>query len=496
MVPVLRRRTALHPLAAAAERGHLAAVGKLLELEAPPNHDSSVAAGVLQTTPLMLAAGGLCGEAVRWAHLRRANGSGSQACASIWQTHICTHAVLPAPATCAAGKGHLAVVERLLAAGASPLKANSREETAAALALRSGHLAVVRCLLQHGGELAATGEAEPGVAARPQLSNASRAWQMAFQSGQVGLRGCTSLAALEQERQRFQLLLLALLRTGGGSTQAAAEVRQLAGPAALARAAAGSDALLAALLACGVRLDAADPGGGPTVLGEAAQLGWPTMQRLLQRGADPNQAEARGSTVLMLLAGRPGLADTAQQLLAWAEEREAAAAAAAAATAAAGDGRQVQAQMQAPLLDALHVGSEGRDAVGVALAAKNRRCAELLLDHLARLQQRRQQRQQQHSAEAAAAVATAAAAAGGTGGQAAQAGPPAAPATPPPAGAAAGGIRGEAAAVPGLAAKAFELLSAAGARRLADINKPGPDGRHPLLAQVRGGAGVAACPPT
>lgn len=414
MVPVLRRRTALHPLAAAAERGHLAAVGRLLELGAPPNHDASVAAGVLQTTPLMLAA----------------------------------------------GNGHLAVAERLLEGGASPFKANSREETAAALALRGGHLAVVRRLLQHGGELVAAGEAEPGVAARPQLANASRAWQMGFQSGQLGLRGCTSLAALEQERQRYQLLLLALLQAAGGSAHAAAEVRQLAPPSAVARAAAGSDALLAALLACGVGLDAVDAAGGPTALDEAAQLGWPTLQRLLRRGANPNQADSRGSTVLSLLAARPGLADTAQQLLAWAEEQEVAAA-------AAGDGGQAQAQR----LDALRVDAEGRDALGVALAAKNRRFADLLVEHLARQQQR-----------------SVAAALGGSPGAAA-AWPPAPPATPPAA--AAGGGGGE--AVPGVAARAYELLTAAGARRLSDINKPGPDGKHPLLAQVGSGGGGVAC---
>lgn len=57
MVATLRRRTALHPLAAAAERGYLGAVEALLALGAPPNHDGSVVAGTLQCTPLMLAAG-------------------------------------------------------------------------------------------------------------------------------------------------------------------------------------------------------------------------------------------------------------------------------------------------------------------------------------------------------------------------------------------------------------------------------------------------------
>lgn len=63
MVGTTRRRTALHPLAAAAERGQLAAVERLLELGAPPNHDGSVSAACLQSTPLQLAAGGPRG---RW----------------------------------------------------------------------------------------------------------------------------------------------------------------------------------------------------------------------------------------------------------------------------------------------------------------------------------------------------------------------------------------------------------------------------------------------
>jgi hypothetical protein len=57
MVGSLRRRTALHPLAAAAEQGHEAAVSRLLELGAPAGHDGSMVAGVGQYTPLMLAAG-------------------------------------------------------------------------------------------------------------------------------------------------------------------------------------------------------------------------------------------------------------------------------------------------------------------------------------------------------------------------------------------------------------------------------------------------------
>lgn len=57
MLGVLRRRTILHPLAAAAERGHLAVVQLLLRLGAPADPDRSVWAGVAQHTPLMLAAG-------------------------------------------------------------------------------------------------------------------------------------------------------------------------------------------------------------------------------------------------------------------------------------------------------------------------------------------------------------------------------------------------------------------------------------------------------
>lgn len=57
MLGVLRRRTILHPLAAAADHGHLAVVQRLLQLGAPPDHDRSVWTGVAQCTPLMLAAG-------------------------------------------------------------------------------------------------------------------------------------------------------------------------------------------------------------------------------------------------------------------------------------------------------------------------------------------------------------------------------------------------------------------------------------------------------
>ena len=51
------------------------------------------------------------------------------------------------PLMLAAEAGHAAVVTRLLAAGASPLRANARDEVAASLALRGGHLDVVALLL-------------------------------------------------------------------------------------------------------------------------------------------------------------------------------------------------------------------------------------------------------------------------------------------------------------------------------------------------------------
>ena len=66
MVATLKPHTVLHPLAAAAERGHMAAVScLLLALGAPPNHDGSVVDGLAQHTPLMLAAGG-CGVGCGW----------------------------------------------------------------------------------------------------------------------------------------------------------------------------------------------------------------------------------------------------------------------------------------------------------------------------------------------------------------------------------------------------------------------------------------------
>ncbi|PRW56961.1 ankyrin repeat domain-containing 50-like [Chlorella sorokiniana] len=435
MVGTTRRRTSLHPLAAAAERGQLAAVERLLELGAPPNHDGSVAAGVLQCTPLQLAA----------------------------------------------GNGHLAVVARLLAAGSSPTRTNSREEMAVTLALKRGHLAV--------------------------LTNASKAWQMGFASGMLPRMRPLSLAALEQERQRFQLLLLALLRahaSSGGSAKsraaAAAEVRQLATPAAVANAAAGSEALLGALLACGVSLGVVDPGDGSFPLLAAAHNGWQPMLRLLQHGADPNQCDALGNSCCHLLASRPGMLETAQHLLAWHFGRQGGE--------TAGGGRsdgsdtqqqQQQGQQQQPgqqqpgqqqqphapqpsqqQLDVGRLNTAGLDALGTALAAKNRKCAELLLEYLIVAQQREQREQREQRARQLAAASAAAepagAAANGAAAEQAAATPAAAgPVLPPVA-----EVQPTAAA-----AKACDLLVELGAKALADINKPRePEGQHILVTQV------------
>ena len=88
------------------------------------------------------------------------------------------------------------------------------------------------------------------------------------------------------------------------------------------------------------------------------------------------QTDASGNTVLMLLAARPSLLDTARCLLTWRVEQL---------EATAPQQQQQQQQQQQVVkqgLDVLRLNAEGRDALGVALAAKNRRCAEELLTHL------------------------------------------------------------------------------------------------------------------
>lgn len=425
--------------------------------------------------------------------------------------------------------------------------ANAREETPAALALRHGHLTVLRLLLERGGEVrlptlpaGAPGEAQQGhagawtaataaagilevVPGSPcmQLANACRAWQLGFSAGLAHRSKPASLAALEEERQRYRLLLLALLGaqaggpagpdgalgSGNGPTvdgapccnsmncaaaAACAQLRTLTTPASLVHAAAGSEALLDAMLAAGLSVGSVDPADGSFPLLIAARHGWQPMARLLARCADPNQADPRGTTPLMLLAARPALLETAQQLLRWHAERVAAAEAEGAAAAGtpgapvppaaaalqptAGDyplqpppqqaaaqaapplaRQQQQAAMQPaphthhqqqppqqsvhppsqrqPLLDLGRLDAGGRDAVGVALAAKNRRFAEELLAHLA--------------------VAGA-----------------------PPS------LRQEAASrAAAVAAKAYDLLAERGAKALGDINAP-HGGQHLLLAQV------------
>jgi hypothetical protein len=281
---------------------------------------------------------------------------------------------------------------------------------------------------------------------------------LGFATGVLSRLRPLSLGALEQERQRYQLLLQALLDAhtagAGSSSEAAARVRQLATPASLAHAAAGSEALLDSLLSCGISSSCVDPTNGSFPLLAACHLGWPPMQRLLARGASVNQAGPGGSTALMLMAARPAMLSTAQQLLSWAAWRQKQKQ-----QQQLGQQEQPQPgeQQLGPLLDPGLRNAEGRDALGVAFAANNRRSAEALLEHLVAMQQ----------LQASAA----------------------------PAGPAGGAVPGAAAAV----AAALSILIEVGPKCLADINLPGRDGRHPLVSQVgrllqTGGAAPAQLP--
>ena len=211
-------------------------------------------------------------------------------------------------------------------------------------------------------------------------------------------------------------------------------------------------------------------GGGTTFpLLEAAPLGWHAVLRLLRRGADPNDSLPDGTTVLLLLAGRPGMLATAQQLLGW---------------------HAVQVRDGAPQrLRLTQVDREGRDAVGVALAASNRSFAEALLAQLmAQEQQGLGQVQALTPAQGeelkSAATEDAGAGAATVGAGAAE--EPPAVHTPqkkplPPA----SRLQGSNGNGNGSAAWAVTLLQQLGGKcGLADINRPGRDGQHLLMAQA------------
>ena len=261
----------------------------------------------------------------------------------------------------AAEAGHLPVVRRLLAGGASLALFTSQEDCAASLALREGHLEVVKALLE-----AAEDEEEKGL----QLARVARRLQTGFHSGaaRTGMLPFSLLGVAEEREQLARLVQRLVQGLVEGGSQAAAAARA-APSTAVAQAAAGSSRLLAHLLAAGASVSRVDPPGGFPLL-HSCWFGWPAMQRLLEAGADPNQASpSTQQTALQLLAAQPALAPEAEGLLAW------------------------------PGVDLRQVDAAGFDALGLAIGQKNRRFAEALLAWLVHLPGKQQQDHQQQEQE-------------------------------------------------------------------------------------------------
>ncbi|GAB4819010.1 hypothetical protein N2152v2_006056 [Parachlorella kessleri] len=320
VVGQLSRHESRHPLAAASERGHAGVVAELLSLGASASNCGSRKGGYGGYTPLMLAAGG----------------------------------------------GHAEVVQQLLGAGASVGVTNEREESAASLALQQGHLSIARQLLE-----ASKDDAERDA----QLAVMARKFHSGFAPGMAPSKEKEPPPAeqVAQERAAYGAFIRALLEGTDGCACGAP-------PSLLARAAAGSVALLDAVLAQGAVLTkpqqqqqqqqqsgqasspaVSDAGAAALVraakpavdwvafegelaslpLLEAAWFGWTAVSRLLERGADVNQMSTEGTSLLLLVASRPGLAPLGRQLLQW------------------------------PGLDLRQTDGQGRDALGLAIRRRN-----------------------------------------------------------------------------------------------------------------------------
>ena len=190
------------------------------------------------------------------------------------------------PLSLAASKGDPEAIDVLLAAGASATGAVSDGQTMLMLAARSGNSAAIRTLIAHGAQVNAKEHV---------LGETALIWAAAENHGDaiaVLVSGGADVNARSNELTfprrdygdgksgRFTVL------PRGGWTPLMYAARQNARDA------------LGALASAGTNLNAVDPDGTPALTLAIINAHYDAASLLLERGADPNVADARGMTPL------------------------------------------------------------------------------------------------------------------------------------------------------------------------------------------------------
>ena len=190
------------------------------------------------------------------------------------------------PLSLAAENGDVAIIDALLAAGADARSAISNGQTMLMMAARSGSVAAVKTLLAHGADVNARERV---------LGENALIWAAVENHADV----LTVLAVHGAELNARSNELKFPRRDYGDGKSGRFTVLPRGGWTPLMYAARqDAQASLAALAAAGAALNATDPDGTSALTFAIINAHYEAASRLLDAGADPNVADARGMTAL------------------------------------------------------------------------------------------------------------------------------------------------------------------------------------------------------